>query len=253
MIRAAFIGEIYLKIAVCDDDPLELKKTTGVIDEFKLSKRDADDISLRAFDSGIELLADIQRGGGYDLLILDILMPGLSGIDLAAQIREQDNASKIIFLTSSSDFAIASYRVKAYYYLLKSCIKNELPDLLQRAADETATEAASSILIKEKYRWTRVDLKKIKYVESCNHTVYFHFGSNETISSYSAINAYHQVLLSDPRFIKCHKSYIVNMNCVTNITNKEFILEGGVSVPISRNLFGQVKNGYFDFMFKRME
>ena len=98
-----------------------------------------------------------------------------------------------------------------------------------------------------------MDLKKIKYVEICNHTVYFHLCCNETLSSYSTISTYHKVLLSDPRFIKCHKSYIVNMSCVTNITQKEFILEGGVSVPISRNLFGQVKNGYFDYMFKRME
>jgi len=242
-----------LKIAVCDDDLLELKKTTGIIEEFAFLKKDAGNIAVRAFGSGSELLADIRRNGGYELLILDILMPGLSGIDLAAQIREQDDACKIIFLTSSSAFAVASYKVKAYYYLLKSDITNELPVLLQRVADEMADESLSSILIKEKYRWTRVDLKKIKYVESSNHTVYFHLRRNETISSYNTINAYHEVLLSDSRFIKCHKSYIVNMSYVTTITNKEFNLEGSVSVPISRNLFGQVKNGYFDFIFKRME
>jgi two-component system, LytTR family, response regulator len=245
------MGGRLLKIAICDDDPSELKKATDMIEEFILLKRNFGDHVCRVFGSGSELLADIRLNGGYDLLILDILMPGLSGIDLATLIREQDDACRIIFLTSSSDFAVASYKVKAYYYILKSNIKTELPALLQSAADELAGETASSILIKEKYRWTRVPLKKIKYIESSNHTVYFHLSSNETISSYNTIQAYQQVVLSDSRFIKCHKSYIVNMNFVTNITHKEFVLEGNVTVPISRNLFGQVKDGYFDFMFKR--
>lgn len=247
------IGVKDLKIAVCDDDSLEIKKIAGIIEKYTSLKKGIGDISLRIFGSGRELLDSIQRNGRYDLLILDIVMPGLNGIDLAAKIREQDGTCKIIFLTSSTDFAIDSYKVKAYYYLLKSNMKSELPILLQRAADEITDETASGILIKEKYRWTRVVLKKIKYVESINHTVYFHLSQNEIISSYNTINAYHDILLSDSRFIKCHKSYIVNMSYVMNVTSKDFILEDGTIVPISRNLFGQVKNEYFDYFFKKME
>jgi DNA-binding LytR/AlgR family response regulator len=246
-----YFGGGNLKIAVCDDDPLELEKITGILKEHMRFNKKVDNIALKTFCSGTELLEGIQQSGGYDLLILDIVMPGLNGIDLAAKIREQDDACRIIFLTSSADFAVDSYKVKAYYYLLKSTMKNELPALLERSADEMAAETASGILIKEKYRWTRITLKNIKYVESLNHTVYFHLSNSETISSYNTINAYHDALLSDSRFIKCHKSYIVNMSYIINITGKDFILEGGALVPISRNLFGQVKDGYFDYFFKK--
>ncbi len=240
-----------MRIAVCDDDPLELQKIKGYVDAYPPIKKEDGGIVVGTFCSGSELLADIRAGGGYDLLILDIVMPGLSGIDLAARIREQDNACRIVFLTSSADFALDSYKVKAYYYLLKNQMKSELPALLQRAAGEIAKETASSILIKEKHRWTRVPIGRIQYAESSNHTVYFHLNHRETVSCYTTINAYHDVLLSDPRFVKCHKSFIVNMSYVAGLTGREFLLEGGGAVPISRNLFGQVKNQYFDYFFRK--
>ena len=238
-----------MKIAVCDDDPLELQKIAELIDAHQ-PFLNGGEITVNAFRSGGKLLSAIREGGGYDMLILDIVMPGMSGIELAAQIREQDDACRIIFLTSSPEFAVESYKVKAYYYLLKSTMKNELPALLRKAAGDLVHDAASSILVKEKSKWTRINLSRIAYIECVNHTVYFHLRNHETVSSYSTINAYHDVLLSDSQFIKCHKSFIVNMRCVASITGTEFILEGGVAIPISRSLFGQVKNAYFDYFFK---
>ena len=240
-----------LKIAICDDDTLEIQRICSCIEECLPAKKGADGVVVRTFHAGNELLADMRTGGGYDLLILDVVMPGLNGIELAAKIREFSDSCKIIFLTSSIDFAVDSYKVKAYYYLLKSEMKTELPAILERAADEIVNETASSILIKEKTRWTRIPLIRIEYIESLNHTVYFHLHSKETVSCYTAINTYHDSLMSDQRFIKCHKSFVVNMSYVTSITGREFILEGGVAVPISRNLFAQVKNAYFDYFFKR--
>ena len=240
-----------MRIAVCDDDALELQRTRDCIEACFPTKKDAGSAVVSTFGSGNELLEDIRAGGRYELLILDVVMPSLNGIDLAAKIRELNDNCRIIFLTSSADFAVDSYKVKAYYYLLKSEMKNELPNLLKKVSDEIAGEITSSILIKEKFRWTRIPLNRIKYVESMNHTVYFHLLHNETISSYTAINTYYDALEADPRFIKCHKSFVVNMSYVTSITGKEFILEGGVVVPISRNLLGQVKSTYFDYFFKR--
>jgi DNA-binding LytR/AlgR family response regulator len=138
------MGVKNLRIAVCDDDPLELQKIKGYVDAYPPIKKEDGGIVVGTFCSGSELLADIRAGGGYDLLILDIVMPGLSGIDLAARIREQDNACRIVFLTSSADFALDSYKVKAYYYLLKNEMKSELPVLLRRIAGEMAEETASA-------------------------------------------------------------------------------------------------------------
>ena len=100
-----------LKIAFCDDD-LEILKELGILlDKYK-TERD-EDLTCTVFQSPLELLAAIEKGFSFDILFLDILMPGENGIETAKEIRQYDNNMKIIFLTSSPEFAVQSYTVKA--------------------------------------------------------------------------------------------------------------------------------------------
>lgn len=106
-----------LKIAFCDDD-LEILKELGILlDKYK-KERD-EDLTCTVFQSPLELLAAIEKGFSFDILFLDILMPGENGIETAKEIRQYDNNMKIIFLTSSPEFAVQSYTVGAYFYQLK--------------------------------------------------------------------------------------------------------------------------------------
>ena len=101
-----------LKIAFCDDD-LEILKELGILlDKYK-KERD-EDLTYTVFQSPLELLAAIEKGFSFDILFLDILMPGENGIETAKEIRQYDNNMKIIFLTSSPEFAVQSYTVGAY-------------------------------------------------------------------------------------------------------------------------------------------
>ena len=96
-----------LKIAFCDDD-LEILKELGILlDKYK-KERD-EDLTCTVFQSPLELLAAIEKGFSFDILFLDILMPGENGIETAKEIRQYDNNMKIIFLTSSPEFAVQSY------------------------------------------------------------------------------------------------------------------------------------------------
>ncbi len=108
-------------------------------------------------------------------------------------------------------------------------------------------------MIKEKGKWTRVSIGAIRYVESINHTVHFHLHKKETVSCFASLNEFHELLLADKRFVKCHKSYIVNMQYVTSITGKDFVLGEGVNIPISRNVYPKVKDSYFDYFFTKMK
>lgn len=240
-----------LNIAVCYDNEAELEQVNAIVQQFICRKQPLH-ITVHSFANGDDLFLFTKKHGAFDLVILDVIMPDLNGLELAAKLRADNDNCKVIFLTSSPEFAVDSYKVKAYYYLLKNSASAELPGLLGRAFNDIAEENAVSVVIKEKGKWTRVPLNSIQYVESLNHTVHFHLRSG-TISSLAKLSEFIDTLLSDKRFVKCHKSYIVNMQHVASITGKDFIMEDSASVPISRNVYSEIKNEYLDYFFTKMK
>ena len=122
-----------MNIALCDDDNTELQKVKCVIEDFIAKKHSNHLITFNTYTNASDLLCHIDKHCGFDLLILDIIMPGMNGIELATEIRNRNTDCKIIFLTSSPEFAINSYKVDAFYYLLKPLCANELKSLLNKA------------------------------------------------------------------------------------------------------------------------
>ena len=105
-----------IQIGLCDDDLAILGQLRVLLDRYRV-ERNAE-IASAAFQSPLELLAEIEKGMRFDILLLDVIMPGENGIDAAREIRRYDNNVKIIFLTSSAEFAVESYTVGAYFYQL---------------------------------------------------------------------------------------------------------------------------------------
>jgi DNA-binding LytR/AlgR family response regulator len=244
-------GGCQLKIAICDDDSVELGKAKKVTDEFILSKQPEHKITVDAFTSPSDMLAYINKHGDYDLLILDILMPGMNGIELAHEIRSNNSSCKIIFLSSSPEFAINSYKVSAFYYMLKPFSDSELISLLDKALGEMAEEKSNSIVIKEKNKLTRVQIHTIQHVEVVKHSILFHLRNDEVLCCYGTLTEFQNILLSDRDFIQCHRSFIINMNYVASISNKYFILDDKTLIPISKLIYQQVKNAYIDYFFDK--
>ena len=106
-----------LQLAFCDDDLSELQTIQTLLDRYRVARNQ--EIRYTAFQNAWDLLAEVERGTRYDVLLLDVLMPGQNGIEVAGELRQYDNNVKIIFLTSSPEFAVQSYAVGAYFYQLK--------------------------------------------------------------------------------------------------------------------------------------
>lgn len=101
-----------LQLAFCDDDLSELQTIQTLLDRYRVARNQ--EIRYTAFQNAWDLLAEVERGTRYDVLLLDVLMPGQNGIEVAGELRQYDNNVKIIFLTSSPEFAVQSYAVGAY-------------------------------------------------------------------------------------------------------------------------------------------
>lgn len=240
-----------VRVAICDDDALELKKIKAAILEFISLKQADAEITLDTFTSGPELLHFVNHTASFDLIVLDILMPYMTGIEVAAQLRKANNDVKIVFLTTTPEFAVNSYKVNAFYYLLKPFARQELFSLLDKALYLKQAEEAGSIVIKGKTGLNRIPLYMIEYVESVKHTLNFHLRGGETDSCYKKMGDYREQLLADERFVHCHQSFIVNMGRVAQITGKYFVMQDQTQIPISRTVYPQVKQAYIQYFFHK--
>lgn len=239
-----------MRIAICDDNIEELNRAHSAVYCFFCTEENAEKVTIDTFTNAQTLLSAFTSQGRYDLVMLDIIMPEINGFDLAGKVRKIDADCKIVFLTSSRDFAIDSYKYDAYYYLLKDHLDSDLPLLINKLKKEVSAQKTQSIMIKNQGQLHSIYLDDICYVESMNHKVYFHFANREPISTYLSLTTFSETLLANPDFIKCHKSFIVNIKCVTGIKGCDFVLKNGSIIPISRNLFSRTKDTYLDYFFK---
>jgi len=234
-----------LKIAICDDNSQELAKITSFIDAYRLEKNIM--LIYKAFHSATELVSTMESGN-YDILLLDILMPGLSGFQAAHEIREFDRVATIVFLTSSPDFAVDSYAVRAYDYILKPVSKEKLYRVLDELVSERQ-KPQEGLTVKAQKGLAFLPFSRLAFVEVMQKTLFFHLADGSVKEINSTLATFEGKLLSRPEFIKVHRSYIVNLWHISEIGSKELITSTGQTVPISRLLYGKVRAAYMEHLF----
>lgn len=239
-----------MKIAVCDDDKQELLQINRLVDEYVRCGFAVDKIEVCSFESSMKLLSQIESGQHFDVFLLDVIMPYINGIKLAAEIRSRDQVAKIIFLTSSLEFAVESYSVDAFNYLLKPIQKDKLFSVLGRACNDICSGLKQFIVVKAQASLSKIFFHELIYVEVIERTVYFYQKSGSTIESTNTISQVEAVLLLDKRFIKPHRSYIVNLDYIKNLSQDGFTTTTGLFIPVSRNVFKTVKQAYINYSFQ---
>ena len=131
-----------IRIGICDDDLSVLGQIQRMMDHYRVSRNE--EMVTLTFQSPLELIHEIERGRRFDILLMDVLMPGENGMEAAKEIRRYDTAVRIIFLTSSQEFAVDSYKVGAFFYQLKPILEESLFRLLDSAIAECARSRLSS-------------------------------------------------------------------------------------------------------------
>ena len=244
-----------LKIAICDDNVKELENTFKTVLEFTGEKSEID-FYIRRFQSAYDMFECINNGITFNIYILDIIMPLMNGIDVGAKIREKDENAIIIYLTTSTDYAIKSYSVFAFQYLLKPINPKELFNILEKALCKISFETAKSFPVKTKQGVTAVRYHNIMYIEYSNHIMRFYIFDGNVVTSVimrEPFDVLTSEILKDYRFLKPHVSFIVNLNFVSDISKKDFILKNDTLIPISKNIYTDVKKQYIDFLLRGAE
>ena len=240
-------GITNMQIAICDDNQMELENLTQLLRAYTNTRDTA--LSIHPFSSGFDLLHNF-KGGEYDLILLDILMPGINGIQIANEIRQWDKNVQLVFLTSSSEFAVESYSVNACSYLLKPATAKTIYPLLDTIKNSIIHSKNDYLLIKDKKAITRIRFAQLEYVEVMNKTVFFHMVDGSIRETFSSLSEFEDILLSRNNFYKVHRSYIVNLQYIQNLSHKGAITYTGHTIPVSRIIYAQIKEAYMCFLFQ---
>ena len=234
-----------MKIAICDDEKIFLDKTHDLIEEW--ASENNLHIDVFKFTNGDDLL-HAHGTECMDLIILDIIMPLFNGIETAKELRNIDREVPIIFLTSSKDYAVDSYDVKAYYYLLKPIDNSKFFNILNGYL--ASTEKHHEIFLAKTHSgYRKINLQDICYIEAQNKVVDIILNNGTTVEVYELFSKCEEIFSGKKYFFKCHRSYIVNLSYVSQFTKTEIFTGTGTSIPISRNRYTEFKEAYFEHMF----
>jgi len=188
-------------------------------------------------------------GTEIDACFLDIIMPRMNGIKLAEKLRKSNFTNDIVFLTTSNDFASQSYQVQAFDYLLKPLTVEKVSNVITKLkkAHENADKDGLTVMAQSVARF--IMFRHISHVEVVSHNVYIKLLDKSLVKAYGTFNKIAEQLLADGRFAQCHRSFIVNLDEITTVTNNELTMKNGSRIPISRGYL-QVKDKILKRMFK---
>lgn len=238
-----------MKIAICDDDREERQQVVSLLDTYCHERGVT--LTYKDFHSSFELSA-IASHEHFDVYLLDVIMPVLSGMDLAKEIRSFDKATDIIFLTSSPEFAVESYTVKASNYLVKPIQKDAFFQALDDILEKKAETTSKTMIIKSSLGVHKIQLSNLVYVEALNRKVIYYLKNGEQLASTERFSSVCDTLMQNAEFILPHRSFLVNMNYIRSITATDMHLQNGKIIPLAQRRVAEIKKHYLSFQMEEV-
>lgn len=238
-----------IKVAICEDSDID-RDMLGEIIGFLMDDRGVEyDVSL--YHNGEELVAR-YKNNPYDLIFLDVMMDEIDGIETGKLIREMDRSVEIVYCTSSSDFAIAAYEVHAMGYLVKPYEPGRIGAVIDYFIQKHPQKEHNYIEVKSKRKSLIIPYKDIIHMESDNKVVYIHTTTQGTVKVYNKLDTFEKEI-TDGRFLRCHQSYLVNLQYVAGLVDSDFIMIDNRMIPIRKSGRKLIVKRYEDFLKDSLE
>lgn len=231
------------QVAVCDDVERDLSEMAAVA--AGLLKESGMEPEIQRFCSAAELLAARTRGVSWDLILLDIMMDGQDGIELAEALRMTGDETDLIFITSSPEYALAGYRSYPVSYLLKPITREKLGPVLSHCLERREKLPSLVLDVPEGAKIT-LTLGDICYIEVYRRELVVHC-KDRVLSCVGPLNAVLAELPAES-FYHCHRSYVVNLNQVSGVRKFCFMLRGGGEVPVAVRAYPEAQARWLDYL-----
>lgn len=232
-----------LRIAICDDEKEVCTSIQNMTENLLKNKNIKYEITV--YDNGYSLLDSIIS---FDIILLDIEMQGINGMEVAHKIRTYNNDTKIIFITNSTNYLIEGYTVHAERYFVKPVdpieFNYELSDILKNEILD------NKFILNDKIGPYKIYLKDIIYIEFYDRKTIVH-KINGDIATYLSLKEWYS-LLKEYNFSQSHKAYIINLRYVKKLKNDSVIMKNNIELPLSRKYKVTFRIDYFTLIGERV-
>lgn len=237
-----------LTCCICDNDAGDLAEIAALADGFSRAHPEYS-LTVQTFSSSCALLEHLETRGGFDLYLLDILMPQVEGLELARYIRARKEPAELLFLTSSREYALDAFDVAACGYLVKPIRREKLESALLLAVQRLAKPENSALLLKTKEGLRKLPFRELVVVESFNHDRVCTLSSGARCVTSDTLASLMERLSHDPRFFSPHRAYIINLEHITALNADNVLLSNGQRVPVARSTLPALKQAYIEYLF----
>ncbi len=229
-----------MRIAVCDDDPKEQEQLCEVLREWDPMQH------AEKYPSGSSLLEEASRVPHFDIVFLDIYMPGESGIDIARELRERSPETGIAFVTTSKEHAVDAFSLHALHYLVKPVTAEGAAETFRRLAEIRSKERKKISLVVGPDRYT-VFQDQICFLENDNHAVIISLADGRRLKVWVPLGEIERKL--EGNFLRINRGIIVNMDYIVQMGTDTCILRDGSRLPITIRRSAAIRAAYDNYVF----
>lgn len=229
-----------ITIALCDDDEKQIALLRRLLNNWSANKPFA--INIAEYQSAESFLFS-YADDPCDILLLDIEMNGINGMELAKKLRSDGDMLPIVFITGYSEYISEGYDVEALHYLIKPVDEGKLFAVLDKFTQRNVT--AEQIILACGDETIRISPDNITHIEAQGRKTSVYLSDGRTLDCNLSISHFADMALQG--FVRCHRSYLVNLRYVRSITKTDIILDDDTAVPISRRLYSDVNSQFIKF------
>ncbi len=237
-----------LNVCICDDDAGDAAQIRTLVECF-VRKHPEFPLKIQTFFCAYDLVDHLEAKGGFDLYLLDILMPHLQGVELAERIRARGEAAEILFLTTSAEYALDAFDVAASGYLLKPINKAKFDKALLTAAHRLTWPDNPHFVLKTKEGLRKILFRELVMVESFNHDRVCTLLDGSKAVTTDTLSSLMKRLSHDPRFFSPHRAYIINLEYISALNAFSILMTTGQHVSVARTNYAALKKAYMDYLF----
>ena len=234
-----------LKVAICDDekefcDSAELMLKLYMEEKFVPYQADV-------FNVPSELVDMTENGTIYDIYLLDIYMPGVTGMSIATELRNRDIKSPIIFLTSSTDHALEAFGVDATHYLLKPYTEDSFCVGMDKAMQSITSHKSDSIVLKVDNEYRSIPVSQIIYCKAEDKYQRFYLEKDERMLIRISGTELYKLLSEFDSFYHCGRAHIINLNYISRVTPDGVVFKNGIRLSLPHTVLAGLRSAFFDY------
>lgn len=230
-----------MRVAICDDEQSQLNYLNACVSRF--SELHGLSLHISLFESAEKFWFSWEKDA-FSFILLDIQMQGQNGMDLARELREKNDGAAIIFITGISDYVGEGYDVNAVHYLMKPIDENKLFAAIEKALGAVKKQPKKLIFTVGSEN-IALPIENMEYAEAFSRTSALSLTDRtvEVSQSFGSVLP----MLEKEGFVRCHRSYAVNISHIHSVKKYEITLDSGKTVPVSRRLYDTVNRAFISF------